>query len=87
MRGPRPVSANSIINAGRLPEPCLGIIGEVDKAIKFIGRTPIGREKICEYIVREDYIKGLIDAFAQAEDLESLGDLHALCSLMQTIRE
>ncbi|KAG8956851.1 Platinum sensitivity protein [Tulasnella sp. 424] len=84
-RDPRAISANSIINAGRLPEPTLGIIGEIDKAIKFIGRTAAGKEKICEYIVQEDYIKGLIDVLGQAEDLEALGDLHALCNLMQTI--
>ncbi|KAG8869734.1 Platinum sensitivity protein [Tulasnella sp. 331] len=83
--GPRPVSANSIVQAGRLPEPCLGIISEIDKAIKFIGRTNQGREKICEYLVREDYIRQLIETFARAEDLEVLQDLHALCSLMQTI--
>ncbi|KAG8965922.1 Platinum sensitivity protein [Tulasnella sp. 419] len=81
----RPISATTIINAGRLPEPTMGIIGEIDKAIKFIGRTPSGKEKICEYIVQEDYIKGLVDVMAQAEDLESLVDLHALCNLMQTI--
>jgi len=34
----------------------------------------------------QDYIKQLIGVFDQAEDLESLEDLHALCSLMQTIR-
>lgn len=83
----RPITANTIVQAGRLPEPTLGIIGEIDKAIKFIGRTAPGREKICEYLVREDYIKALIDTFAQAEDLEALVDLHALCGLMQTICE
>ena len=36
---------------------------------------------------KQDYIKQLITVFDQAEDLESLEDLHALCSLMQTIRE
>ncbi|KAG9010898.1 Platinum sensitivity protein [Tulasnella sp. JGI-2019a] len=83
--GQRPISANTIVQAGRLPEPTLGIISEIDKAIKFIGRTSQGREKICEYLVREDYIKQLIETFARAEDLEALSDLHALCSLMQTI--
>ena len=29
----------------------------------------------------------MIDVLAQAEDLECLDDLHALCTLMQTIRE
>lgn len=87
-RDPRiSVTANQIVHEGRLPEPTLGIIGEIDKAIKFIGRTQSGKEKICEYIVQEDYIKGLIDVLAQAEDLEALTDLHSLCNLMQTICE
>jgi hypothetical protein len=28
----------------------------------------------------------MIDTFQQSEDLESVDDLHQLCSLMQTIR-
>lgn len=83
---PRAVNLSSIVSAGRLPDPTLGIIGEIEKAIKYIGRTPAGKEKICEYVVSEDYIKGLIDVMSQAEDLEALSELHALCNLMQTIR-
>ena len=36
--------------------------------------------------VLQEYIKGLIDVMNTAEDLESVENLHALCSLMQTIR-
>ena len=36
-------------------------------------------------LVLQNYIKQLTGVFEQAEDLESLEDLHALCSLMQTI--
>ncbi|KAG8897079.1 Platinum sensitivity protein [Tulasnella sp. 403] len=81
----RGVTATSIISSGGLPAPRLEIISEIDKAIKFIGRTPAGKEKICEYIVQKDYVKGLIEVMSRAEDLEALSDLHALCSLMQTI--
>ncbi|KAF9518815.1 hypothetical protein BS47DRAFT_1337947 [Hydnum rufescens UP504] len=78
----------SIIASGRLPEPALGIIGDVDAAIKVIAKTLHGRARICEYILNEvgwDYIKSLIDVMEQAEDLESLTDLHALYSTMHTI--
>lgn len=34
----------------------------------------------------QEYIKGMIDVMNQAEDLESLENLHALCSCMQAIR-
>ena len=36
---------------------------------------------------QQDYIKQLCSIFEQAEDLESLEDLHCLCGLMQTICE
>ncbi|KDQ64157.1 hypothetical protein JAAARDRAFT_187524 [Jaapia argillacea MUCL 33604] len=88
--GPEPPPTNSvttasIIRAGRLPQPQLGIIGEIEKAIKALARTPALKERICEYIQHEEYIKALVDVLTQAEDLESIDNLHALCSLMQTI--
>nr|XP_019014382.1 uncharacterized protein I206_00464 [Kwoniella pini CBS 10737]OCF53163.1 hypothetical protein I206_00464 [Kwoniella pini CBS 10737] len=53
--------------------------------IRMQAKSPIGREKAVEHILNEEYIKHLITVLDQAEDLESLDDLHALCSLMQTI--
>lgn len=50
-------------------------------------KTAAGRERAVEHIIGENYIKQLIGVLNQAEDLESINDLHALCSLMQTIRE
>ncbi|OJT09072.1 hypothetical protein TRAPUB_15 [Trametes pubescens] len=75
----------NIIRSGRLPQPQMGIIGEIDTVIKTLARTALVKERVCEYIQNEDYIKGLIDVFSQSEDLESLSDLHALFSCMQTI--
>lgn len=43
----------SIIASGRLPEPALGIISDLDTAIKAIAKTIHGRERICEYILNE----------------------------------
>lgn len=100
------ITTANIIRLGHLPQPGLGNIGEIDKAIKALARTQAIKERLCEYIQREvshtlalqsslahvlfvfkDYIKGLIDVMGQAEDLESIENLHALCLLMQTIRE
>lgn len=39
------------------------------------------------FCVFQDYIKALIDVMEQAEDLESLPDLHAMHGIIQTIRE
>ncbi|KZT70333.1 DUF625-domain-containing protein [Daedalea quercina L-15889] len=84
--GPEPlISTASIIRSGHLPPPQLGIIGEIERAIKSLARTNAIKERICEYIQTEDYIKAMINVMSQAEDLESLENLHALCSCMQTI--
>ncbi|THG97475.1 hypothetical protein EW026_g4525 [Hermanssonia centrifuga] len=80
--GPEPsITTATIIRSGHLPTPTLGIIGEIDKAIKAIGRTPTLKERVCEYIQTEDYIKALIEVFRQAEDLESIDNLHSLFGL------
>ncbi|KAF8969370.1 component of IIS longevity pathway SMK-1-domain-containing protein [Flammula alnicola] len=79
------VTTASIIRSGHLPPPQLGIISEIERAIKSLARTQVVKERICEYIQQEDYIKSLIKVMGDAEDLESLENLHALCSLMQTI--
>ncbi|KAF8138310.1 component of IIS longevity pathway SMK-1-domain-containing protein [Boletus edulis] len=75
----------NIIRTGHLPTPQLGNIQDIEGAIKTLSRGQAVKEKICEYIQREHYIKALIDVLNMAEDLESLDNLHALCSLMQTI--
>ncbi|KIL70395.1 hypothetical protein M378DRAFT_156518 [Amanita muscaria Koide BX008] len=82
---PSSITTASIIRSGQLPQPQLGIIAEIERAIKALARTQPIKERICEYIMQEEYIKGLIDVMNTAEDLESLENLHALCSLMQTI--
>ncbi|KAJ4479126.1 component of IIS longevity pathway SMK-1-domain-containing protein [Lentinula aciculospora] len=82
---PSSVATATIIRTGHLPTPHMGMIGEIDKAIKTLARTQQVKEKICEYIQNGDYIKQLIEVLHQAEESESLENLHALCSLMQTI--
>ncbi|ETW83794.1 hypothetical protein HETIRDRAFT_313109, partial [Heterobasidion irregulare TC 32-1] len=83
--GPDPSLAPANIIKNGLPQPALGIIGDIEKAIKMMSRVATGKDKVCEYIHRSKYLKGMIDVLAQAEDLECLDDLHALCTLMQTI--
>lgn len=55
--------------------------------LRMQAKSAAGRERAVEHIIGEHYIKQLIGVLNQAEDLESINDLHALCSLMQTIRE
>ncbi|KAF5322390.1 hypothetical protein D9619_000547 [Psilocybe cf. subviscida] len=79
------VTTANVIRSGHLPAPQLGVISEIERVIKALARTQAVKERICEYIQHEDYIKALIKVMHTAEDLESLENLHALCSLMQTI--
>ncbi|KAL0580514.1 Platinum sensitivity protein [Marasmius crinis-equi] len=87
---PMPESSSSnvtteIIRTGHLPSPRMGIIPDIEKAIKVISRATQLKERLCEYIQSEDYIKQLIDVFHASEETESLENLHCLCSLIQTI--
>lgn len=53
LAGPEPsITTASIIRSGHLPQPALGIILEIDKAIRALSRTPALKDKICEYIQR-----------------------------------
>ncbi|KAH9049110.1 component of IIS longevity pathway SMK-1-domain-containing protein [Lactarius hengduanensis] len=86
LTGPEPsITTASIIRTGHLPQPALGIIMEIDRAIRTLCRTPAIKDKICEFVQRADYIKAMIDVMHQAEDLENLENLHSLCALVQTI--
>jgi len=43
------------------------------------------RDELNASLASQDYIKQLIEVLRTAEEMESLENLHALCSLMQTI--
>ncbi|KAI0340888.1 DUF625-domain-containing protein [Trametopsis cervina] len=81
---PSPATAN-IMRTGHLPTPALGLIPEIERAIKHICRSPLMKERVCEYIQTEEYLKAIVEVFGRAEDLELLNDLHALNSCMNTI--
>lgn len=53
--GPEPASVTTagIIRSGHLPQPQLGIIAEIERAIKSLARTQVVKERICEYIQHE----------------------------------
>ena len=54
LAGPEPsITTANIIRAGRLPQPQLGVIGEIDTAIKTLARTAVVKERVCEYIQNE----------------------------------
>ncbi|KIY42881.1 DUF625-domain-containing protein [Fistulina hepatica ATCC 64428] len=75
----------AVVRSGRLPTPALGNAGDIERAIRAMARTQASKERLSEQILRTGYVQQLIDVMHTAEDLEQLDDLHAICSLMQTI--
>lgn len=95
---------------GLLQDPALGNLADLEKAIKMVARTALGREKLSTFVDRtvsvpclqvsigpfdqpkltslhgsQGFIQKLIPVFREAEDLESLTDLHTLCVLVHDI--
>lgn len=91
---------------GLLQDPAFGNLVELEKAIKVVARTALGREKLSTFIGRtvslmrtmacerdlkefppflQGFIQKLIPVFKDAEDLESLSDLHTICVLIHDI--
>lgn len=70
-----------------LPDPPLmGNLHLIDMTLKdAANRSPQAREKVAEWILREEYIIKLIPIFQDAEELEQLESLHRLCAIMHTI--
>ncbi|POV96204.1 hypothetical protein PSHT_15279, partial [Puccinia striiformis] len=68
-----------------LPEPSLANLIEIENLIKSSACSSIGRERISTLILKKDYIRKLDSVRIEAEDLESLKDLHTLCILLQSI--
>ena len=55
-------TAASIVRTGHLPRPTLGIIGEIERAIRALARTPALKERVCEYIQTEVFYYSFGDA-------------------------
>ncbi|KAN0060642.1 Platinum sensitivity protein [Thecaphora frezii] len=69
-----------------LPDPELRNLDAIEMMLKEAAtRSPVMREKVAIWLLREHYIKKLIPVFEDAEELEALPSLHLLCLIMQTI--
>ncbi|KAL5119333.1 Platinum sensitivity protein [Pleosporales sp. CAS-2024a] len=68
-----------------LPTPDLGNLHEIENHMRAANSTPGGREALAKFIFAEKYIPKLIPLVEMAEDLESLSDLHRLCSIMKML--
>jgi protein phosphatase-4 regulatory subunit 3 len=68
-----------------LPNPDLGNLHEIENHMRAANSTPGGREAFAKFIFAEKYIPKLIPLVEMAEDLESVSDLHRLCSIMKML--
>ncbi|SCZ90217.1 BZ3500_MvSof-1268-A1-R1_Chr1-3g01846 [Microbotryum saponariae] len=82
---PHPFQVYAHQSTAKLTDPTLGNLHELEHTIRSLSRTAVGRERTASTIVKSDFIQKLIRVHEEAEDLESLEDLHALCRVMQTI--
>lgn len=68
-----------------LPNPDLGNLHEIENHMRAANSTPGGREALAKFILAQKYIPMLIPLVDMAEDLESVSDLHRLCSIMKML--
>ncbi|KAI1074930.1 DUF625-domain-containing protein [Whalleya microplaca] len=68
-----------------LPQASMANLAEIESQIRAMSTTTNGRESLTKYVLTEDYIGKLLPLVSDAEDLESLNDLHRLCNIMKII--
>lgn len=72
-------------NIVSLPEASLGNLPEIESQMRVLSTTAAGRDALTKFVLNENYIGKLIPLVEQAEDFESLNDLHRLCNIMKII--
>ncbi|KAI0852694.1 DUF625-domain-containing protein [Daldinia vernicosa] len=73
------------INPISLPPASMANLAEIESQMRGLSGTVNGRDALTKYVLAEDYIGKLIPLVSDAEDLESLNDLHRLCNIMKII--
>ena len=68
-----------------LPEPDLTSLVEIDNAVRLANSTAASRDNLARFVIGKDYIRKLVPLVEVAEDLESLSDLHKLCTIVRTL--
>ncbi|KIM29443.1 hypothetical protein M408DRAFT_15821 [Serendipita vermifera MAFF 305830] len=68
-----------------LPEPTLANLLEIEKQIRAVHRAGPIRVRVAENVVASDLVRKLVVLMRDAEDLQSIEDLHAVCLIMQAI--
>jgi len=73
------------VNPIMLPSPTLSNLHEIENHMRAANSTPGGRDALTKFILAEKFIPRLIPLVDEAEDLESVSDLHRLCSIMKML--
>lgn len=68
-----------------LPSPELASLPDMENIMRNANTSPQGRDALAKCIVQADYIAKLVPLVAEAEDFESIDDLHRLCNIMKTL--
>ena len=68
-----------------LPEPTLANLLEIEKQIRAVHRAGPIRGTMAENVVSSDLVRKLVVLMKDAEDLQSIEDLHSFCLVMQAI--
>jgi len=68
-----------------LPNPDLANLTDIDNAIRLASSGTASRDGLARFIIQADYVTKLVPLVEVAEDLESLLDLHKLCTIMKTL--
>ncbi|KAL9050579.1 MAG: hypothetical protein Q9162_006537 [Coniocarpon cinnabarinum] len=68
-----------------LPPPTLSHLNQIEDVMRRANQTQMGRDSMSKMIVNEDYIPRLTSLVSEAEDLESLPDLHRICNIMKML--
>ncbi|KAI0890432.1 DUF625-domain-containing protein [Annulohypoxylon maeteangense] len=76
MEMPNPVS---------LPHASMANLAEIESQMRGFSGTANGRDALTKYVLTENFIGKLIPLVSDAEDLESLNDLHRLCNIMKIV--
>ena len=69
----------------QLPPPELANIAQIEADMRLMNTSTQGREALTKAIITDDYLARLTPLVEISEDLESLEDLHRLCTIMKTI--
>lgn len=65
--------------------PTFGNLPEIEQRIQLAATLPNTRASVIKYILNNQYLPKLLPLVQEAEDLESLEDLHRFCNIMKHI--